>query len=107
MGLLSATNSTNTGTLIMPSDQLGVYADAACSQPVTAIDWGSLASGEQKTFVVFLRNVGNMSCVLQLDTMNWDPSYLSDHVIVSWDYEGQVLAWYRPISRTLAGSAMT
>jgi hypothetical protein len=24
--------------------------------------------------------------------MNWNPSYLSDHVIISWDYEGQVLA---------------
>lgn len=92
MGLLSATNSANTGTLIMPTDQLGVYADAACTQPVTAIDWGSLDSGEQKTFAVFLHNIGNMSCVLQLNAMNWNPPYLSDHVIVSWDYAEQVLA---------------
>lgn len=76
----------------MPTDQLGVYTDAACTQPVTAIDWGSLASDEQKTFAVFLRNVGNTSCVLQLNTMNWNPSDLSDHMIVSWDYAGQVLA---------------
>jgi len=24
--------------------------------------------------------------------MNWNPAYLSDHVSVSWDYTGQVLA---------------
>ena len=92
MGLLSAPNSANTGTLIVPNDHLGVYADAACTQPVTAINWGSLAAGEQTTFAVFLRNIGNMSCVLQLDVMNWNPAYLSDHVLVSWDYAEQVLA---------------
>ena len=92
MGLLSAPSSANTGTLLVPSDQLGVYADAACTQPVTAIDWGRLASGEQKTFVVYLRNIGNGSCVLELHAMNWNPSYLSDHMLVSWDYVGQVLA---------------
>jgi hypothetical protein len=92
MGLLSAPNSANTGTLIVPRDQLGVYADAACTQPVTALDWGSLAVGEQATFAVFLRNIGNMSCVLQLNVMNWNPAYLADHVFVSWDYAGQVLA---------------
>jgi hypothetical protein len=107
MGLLSATNSANTGTLIMPSDQLGVYADATCIQPVTAIDWGRLASGEQKTFTVFLRNIGNVSCVLQLDAMNWNPSYLSDDVSVSWDYTGQVLTVddILPVVFTLAVSS--
>ena len=92
MGLLSTSNSANTGTLIMPSDQLRMYADAACTQPVTAIAWGRLAASEQKTFPVFLRNIGNTSCVLQMNVMNWNPSYLSDHVSVSWDYAGQVLA---------------
>jgi hypothetical protein len=92
MGLLSAPSSANTGTLLVPSDQLGVYADAACTQPVTAIDWGRLASGEHKTFAVYLRNIGNGSCVLELHAMNWNPAYLSDHLLVSWDYAGQVLA---------------
>lgn len=106
MGLLSASNSANTGTLILPSDQIGVYTDATCTQPVTAIEWGSLASGEQKTFAVFLHNIGNVSCVLQLNTINWNPSYLSDHVIVSWDYAGQVLAvdGLLPVVFTLAVS---
>jgi hypothetical protein len=92
MGLLSSTNSANTGTLVTPSDQLGVYADSSCTQRLTAIDWGDLAAGEQKTSVVFLRNLGNVSFVLQLNVMNWTPTYLSDHVMVSWDYQEQVLA---------------
>jgi hypothetical protein len=92
MGLLSSANSANTGALILPSDRIGVYADSYCTQQLTAIDWGSLAAGEQQTAIVFLRNVGNVSCVLQLNVTNWAPQYLSDHVSVSWDYRGQILA---------------
>jgi hypothetical protein len=92
MGLLSSRNTSNTGTLITSSDHLGVYADFSRTRPLTTIDWGDLAAGEQKTSTVFFHNMGNVSCVLQLNVMNWNPPYLSDHVTVSWDYQGQVLA---------------
>jgi hypothetical protein len=92
MGLLSSNNPSNTGSLITPSDHLGVYADRSCTQRLTAIDWGVLASGEQKTLTVFVCNSGNASFVLQLEVLNWDPPSLADQILVSWDYRGQVLA---------------
>ena len=50
---------------------LGVYWDSSCSVPVTSIDWGNLVPGEAKKIPMYVRNEGNVSCVLSLQVTDW------------------------------------
>jgi hypothetical protein len=80
---------------------VGVYWDAACSNPVSSLDWGIVEPGAQKNFTVYVRNEGNAPGYLFLNAVNWNPSTASSYMTLTWDYLGQVLEPYKSIKITL------
>lgn len=39
--------------------EVKAYLDAACTTPLTNIDWGTMQCGETKTFTFYLKNTGS------------------------------------------------
>jgi hypothetical protein len=68
---------------------VGVYWDASATNRTTAINWGTLDPGSQKSFTVYIRNEGNSAMTLSLSASNWNPSTASNYMSLSWNYNGQ------------------
>ena len=68
---------------------LAVYADAACTVPVTSIDFGTFGPGETVNRTIYLRNEGGVTGTYGLSTANWNPAVAEQFLGLSWDYGGQ------------------
>lgn len=79
-----------TGTI--STINIEAYLDAACSQPVTSIDWGTLSPGATVTRTIYLKNTGNTQMSLNMTTNNWNPTNANGPITIYWDKEGATLA---------------
>ena len=67
---------------------VGVFADAAATQNVTAISWGSVYPGESVNRTVFVKNTGNAPITLSMVTAGWTPMGVNGLIVVAWNREG-------------------
>jgi hypothetical protein len=68
-----------------------VFADKACSVPLTQIDWGLLSPGEMAAVTMYARNSGNVNVTLAFNTTGWNPVGSSVYLLVAWNYSGQII----------------
>ncbi len=68
---------------------VGIYWDQSCGTEVSSINWGFIEPGSSKNVTVYIRNEGNSAASLTMNVSNWNPSNASDHMDLSWDYQGQ------------------
>ncbi|MCW4007319.1 MAG: hypothetical protein NWF09_01320 [Candidatus Bathyarchaeota archaeon] len=78
-----------TGTI--STINLEAYSDAACSQPLTSIDWGTLSPGATVTKTVYLKNTGNVQMTLSMTTNSWSPTNANGPITITWDRESATL----------------
>lgn len=71
-----------------PKIDIDVYSDWGCTVSLTRVEWGSVEAGGSVDRVVYVRNAGDYGVVLSLLTEGWDPAGASEHMGVSWDYDG-------------------
>jgi|YelNatPaOPRAMG01_1025707.scaffolds.fasta_scaffold85970_2 archaellum component FlaG (FlaF/FlaG flagellin family) len=81
----------NTGNLLKPEGDIGVYSDSSCTNEVTSINWGDVSLGTTKNYTTYIKNKGTVNVVISLNTTNWNPSNAKDYIQLSWDYDGRVL----------------
>lgn len=90
--------------------KLAVYSDAACTVPVTSVDFGTFAPGDTVNKTIYLRNEGGINGTYGLSTANWNPAVASSYLSLSWDYTGQTVqpnAITKVILRLHASSSLT
>lgn len=75
-------------TGMITSVNVGVFADLACTQSLTAISWGSVYPGESVSRVVYVKNTGNAPITLSMATSGWSPANANGPITVAWDREG-------------------
>ncbi len=94
-----------TGTIT--AINLGVYSDAACTVPITSINWGATSPGGQTTKTIYLKNTGNVAETLSMATNSWSPSNAMSYLTVSWTPGTTSLAVgaVTPATLTLAANA--
>jgi uncharacterized protein (DUF2237 family) len=63
---------------------IGVYWDAGCTQSVDSINWGSLINGGTEDIVMYVRNEGNDTSILELATRDWQPGNAYLWLNFSW-----------------------
>jgi hypothetical protein len=101
--VMSATQSqgklSNYGTV--KTVGVGIYEDAGLTTPMTAINWGALDPGSEKTITVYVRNEANTAVTLSMVTSNWIPSTASNYITLSWNYNGQTVAAGGSVAVTL------
>lgn len=71
---------------------VGIYQDADFTILVTLIDWGTLEPGETKNVSVYILNTSNVPITLNMTTENWIPANASNYMVMSWTYDGSVIA---------------
>jgi hypothetical protein len=76
------------GNIQLPP-KINVYSDAACTAPVTSVDFGTFAPGDTVNRTLYLRNEGGLTGTYSLSTANWNPTIASQFLGLSWDYGGQ------------------
>ncbi|MGD6850770.1 MAG: hypothetical protein ACQCN6_01770 [Candidatus Bathyarchaeia archaeon] len=81
------------GTVVSTSYGLGVYTDAACTDPLTEIDWGKVSNGAVATTPVFyVKNTGqNTNLTLGFNVTDWNPTGAANYFTLTWNYTGAVL----------------
>jgi len=89
-GLLSRQSITST-TGVTASVDIGVYEDLSGTKNLTIIDWGIVYPGDNKTSTAYIRNLGNVDIILQMEATNWKPLTASNYMTLSWNYTGQAI----------------
>lgn len=87
--LLLITRTTISNVSAVEAAGVGVYWDSDCSDPVSLIDWGTLAPGSAKDITVYIRNEEAENVALSMETEKWSPSNASIYMTLSWNYMGQ------------------
>ena len=77
---------------VLASANLGVYSDSACTQRVTAVDWGAVAPGASVSRTFFIKNIGTTPVTLSFSATNWSPAAANGQVTASWSHEGTQLS---------------
>ena len=71
---------------------VGVYSDAACTQALTSINWGTLQPSQVTSSVIYMKNTGNANVVLSMISDSWNPALAQAYISVSWTAENSLLA---------------
>lgn len=89
-GLISGQHNVDTTGIVLGVN-IGSYADAACTQNQTTINWGGLYPGGNATALLYIKNLGTTALTLQVQTLNWSPSGVSSYLTLTSNYLGQTL----------------
>lgn len=84
-----------------PNVDVGVYWDSGCQYAVSSIQWETIDPGSSDDAVVYIRNEGDADVTLDLEATSWDPAAASDHMTLSWNYDGQSINPDEVIQATL------
>jgi len=74
-----------------PKVELDIFTDLQCTIKMTAINWGELEAGETSHKPIFIKNNGETKIMLGLHTENWSSQQASEHMHLSWDYDGIII----------------
>lgn len=81
-----------------------VFADKACTVPLTQIDWGTIGPSEMAAVTMYARNSGNVNVTLSFNTTDWTPAGANAYLLVAWNYSGQVI---KPLEVTAISVTLT
>jgi hypothetical protein len=90
-GLLTV-SKTLTSTGSVKAINVEVYWDLACTQVVSAIDWGTPAPGDSVSRTVYVKNSGSAPMNVSLSASGWVPVEAGNYLTLSWDREGVEVA---------------
>ena len=99
-GLLSV-NQTISSTGSVTAINVGVYSDSACTNELTALDWGTISPGTSETITIYLKNTGNARITLSMTTTDWTPANAEGQIELTWDKENANLNPNQETSATL------
>ncbi|MEM1582415.1 MAG: hypothetical protein QXK89_07910 [Candidatus Bathyarchaeia archaeon] len=81
------TNSVQVNTSgVVASVNLAVYWDQACTQPVSEINWGTIAPGGTVPMIIYIKNIGTVPITLSKSESNWNPAGASSYITLTWNY---------------------
>lgn len=76
---------------ITTTNNIGIYKNSACTQTLTAIDWGNLTAGNTATYTIYVKNTGTTRQNLTLTTNNWSPTTASQYLSITWNRNNTTL----------------
>ena len=91
---LSTTLNGTTSVSAIIANEVGVYWDINCNNPVHQVDWGILNPGSVRDEPVYVQGEGAEPTYLNLSTTNWDPPNADDYITLRCNYAGQKIDPY-------------
>ena len=71
-----------------PQIDIEIYANSACTQLMSTIDWGEIEAGGSSVTQLYVKNNGDTAVVLSLDSENWSSTTAMNNMNLSWNYDG-------------------
>jgi len=90
---------------VVASANIGIYSDAACTQSLTTVNWGTISPGNSVTTTVYVKNIGTVPLTLSMAPTNWAPSNANGYLTLIWNRQNNALAVGSSISATLTLTA--
>jgi hypothetical protein len=86
-----------------------IYGNPEQTAVISAIDWGSISSGDFSNVTIWVKNNGTAPINLALAASNYSPAAAQQYLNLSWNYANQTIApgAALPIELKLAASAQT
>ncbi len=105
--LTSSRSLASNGALsqVQTTVSITVYADSACTQTATSIDWGNLGAGATVSRTLYIKNTGNAPVMLSLSTNGWTPIRTQQYLTLSWNLDGRTLAINEQVQANLQVAA--
>jgi hypothetical protein len=87
MSVIASMNSSQNllGSGTVKAINISVFKDAACTQALTAINYGTIEPGGSATAVAYLKNTGTSPLTASMSASNWNPSACSSYMNVNWN----------------------
>ena len=76
-----------TGSIRVTAD-LAVYSDTGCTQPITALTWGTLDKGASVSQTVYIKNIGELPVKLSASVESWTPSEAVSYLTLTANFNG-------------------
>lgn len=70
---------------------IGLYSDAACTQPLTTLQWGTINAGSSTQQTIYIKNTGTGSMTLSIAVTNWAPIDANNTITITMDKTGATL----------------
>jgi hypothetical protein len=69
-----------------------VYSNAACTNKVTSIAWGTLVPGTSASKTIYVKNPGTTAETLSMTYGNWTPTTAASFFSLSWNCTNHSIA---------------
>jgi hypothetical protein len=89
VGVIALNNGSLQNVGNVQAIDIEIYWDTNHTEKVLLIDWGAVEPGATKNVTVYVLNTGNSDVMLSKNEANWSSSNASNHIMLSWDYNGQ------------------
>jgi len=100
-GLLSPQQAGPADGTITHSAGIGIYNKAEATTACTNINWGELNPKSSITKTIYVKNTGNATETLNLETADWNPTIAASVLTLSWDKENATLIAGQVVAATL------
>ncbi|MEM3579207.1 MAG: hypothetical protein QXL54_03165 [Candidatus Bathyarchaeia archaeon] len=82
---------------------VGVQLLDVYGNPITTIDWGTIAPGETVQLEALIYNNGSVPVTVEFATEDWSPENAQNFIALTWNYTGTVInpAQSCPVTFTL------
>jgi hypothetical protein len=70
---------------------VGIYQNVDCTETLSNVSWGTVASGTSSNMTVYIRNSGDAAVVLNMTLASWNPIAASSCLTCTWNREGFTL----------------
>ena len=80
----------NTGTV--NAIGVGVYSDAACTNVLSSVSWGTMNPGDTPTQTIYVLNNGTIPVTLTMTYGSWSPSSAGSYITLTWNQQNTQLA---------------
>ena len=100
-GLLSPQQAGPTDGTITHSAGIGIYNESEATTTCTNINWGELNPKSSIAKTIYVKNTGNATEILNLETADWNPTIAASVLTLSWDKENSSLIADQVVAATL------
>jgi len=90
LGTLTVTRTfSNSGTV--NGIGVGVFSNAACTNVLTSLSWGTLNPGDTPSQTIYVLNNGTIPVTLTLTYGTWSPASAQSYITLTWNQQNTQL----------------
>jgi hypothetical protein len=75
-----------------PNVEIDIYSDPECQFLMSNVEWGEIEAGDNSHIQIYIKNNGETSVIISLESENWSSETAQENMDLSWDYNGSPIS---------------